>query len=871
VPDALALDFSPLFAPPGRPGGGNPGPGEWDWLVNKLVGPVRERIWQSVVDFVSHELDILITPLREIRDRLAWLLAAMQALPVTIRDDLRSLRDGMINTVAFWLATLRAAADSLRDRVTGEIAALRDRLLATLAAWLAAIRAALDAVRDRVAGELAAARTVVQGTLVFWLSHLSGVLDAVRDRVAGELAAARALVQGVLVAWFARIEAAIASIPDRLQELWRSLLLMALQYLQRQWSDLVAGANAVAVGVLNLGGQVLVGAAGVLAKGPPPELQAVITRLTATLQTGLAAIEDQVLGEGHIKPEMAHEVASRAFLTASVTGFSAHLLSTAIELAHPLRYVGLHYLSGFLAEMGAFSGIANAIHGTLAREAIGYPMAYAIRARTRPTIPTAGDLQAMRRKHNLWASEFAEYMAYQGYSQFWIDRFEEYLPADPRLLELSRIFESSVPTGAPDAAACAYLERLGIETRAAPDWWIEMKLALAGYNWIDIPQLKQALMHKVSNTARLRLDAAASVLFRQGYMEEAAYRATLDRSEATPDRLEMKVRAEKLSALADDIGDLVALYTDQFKKDVITEPELLLALVNCGVTQHKAQILTARAVVAKMPKPAAPSRKEEEAELKKLQTSYSELYRRQYAADLITADGYYSSLLAVGVSAALARVTVELERTKRGITERDVAVRAEATAAAATRATYEKLYQERYRAGELDADGYYKRLVDIGLTPDQANGQVALERVRAAQLVARAALKAGEKEALAEQRASAELYLRRYRDGTIDRQGLLDRLLAIGIAPILAETTVALEEQQRQAQAVTVLAQVIVPALRVPFDLAVARLKAQLAAGEITDEDFIRELVGSGVAEETAALILQVLRPSPAAAPKTRR
>lgn len=837
-------------------------PGEWDWLVAKLVGPVRDQIWGSLVAFVQHELDILIAPLREIRDRLYWLLAAMQAAPSIINNAVNSLRDHVVGQIAYWLAAIRAGADAIRDRIGAELAAARVAVQATLAGWLGAIRAALDGLRERIASELTSARVLLATTLAGWLNNLRAGVEALRERIASEMAAARALISGTLAAWLGQAVAILNSIPERLAAAWRGLLLMAIEWLQARFADWTRASQNALFGLLNIGSQVVLGMGEQLAKGPPPQLNAILGRMTASLEAGLAGIQGIVLGQGQITPELAPAVAVRAFGAASGLGFSAHLLSTAIELVHPLRYVGLHFLSGFLADMGSFSSVSNAIMGVMCREAIGYPMAYNIRARTRPTIPTTGDLQAMRRKHNLWASEFAQGMAYQGYSDFWIQRFEEYLPADPRLLELARIFESSAPSGAPGADAIAYLERLGITTRAIPDWWIEMKLALAGYNWIDIPQLKGALMHKVSNSSRLRLDAAASVLFRNGYMEEATFRATIARSEATPDALEMKVRAEKLAALGDDIQDLVALYTDQFLKDVLTEAELLLALVNCGVTRHKAEILTARAAIRKMPKPAAPSRAAEEAELKKLQTSYSELYRRQYAADLITADAYYNDLVAVGIAPRLAAVAVEIELTKRVASERTVALRDQAKAAAQTRAVYEKLYQAQYRAGALDADAYADRLLALGLPEDQARGQVALEEVRAYALVQRAEATEAEKEAAAEQKAAAELVVRRYRDGTVDAAGLLDRLVALGIPQVLAATTVSLERQKRGEDAARVLGQVIIPALKVPFELAVERLEAQLAAGEIDGAGFLAGLAATGLAEDTAALILEVLRPA---------
>jgi len=135
---------------------------------------------------------------------------------------------------------------------------------------------------------------------------------------------------------------------------------------------------------------------------------------------------------------------------------------------------------------------------------------------------------------------------------------------------------------------------------------------------------------------------------------------------------------------------------------------------------------------------------------------------------------------------------------------------------------------------------------------------VALEILKLYKLQERAELKAEEKLALQEQRQKAKLYVRRYRAGDIDAATLLDRLIGLEIPRVLAETTVTLEELRLQEEAEKVLAQVIVPALRIPFDLAVARLKELLAAGEISLEEYLHELLESGLAEETVRLIAQV-------------
>jgi len=879
MPDTLVLALPTGYRPgqdiihPDDP------PGEWDWLVALLTEPIRISIWDSLIAFVSGELDILLSPLYEIRDRIYWAVEAISALPgrinaavYSLRDDARnalyavrdqvrdalaSVRDVINNSLTYWLNQLMWAAYAVRDQVRDTLYSLRDVINNSLTYWLGQLMWAAYAVRDQVRDTLANLRDVINNTLVYWLSQLMVAAYAVRDQVRDTLANLRDVINNTLVYWINQVVVALTSLPGRIEELYHASEVWWDAQVAKMWNDLVAQTGLGWGTLLDIGTSILTEVSRVLAAGPPPELQAAADRFTASLEAGLSAIQDVMLGQGQVTPELAPELAVRAFLTASSIGFGAHILATAIELAHPLRYIGLHYLSGFLGQMGSFNTVAYAAMGVMVREAVANPMAYNIRSRTRPTIPTAGDLQAMRRKHNLTAAEFGANMAYQGYTDFWIQRMEEYLPADPRLMEIVRIADTCLPSGSPPADALPLLERLGITTREAPDWWLEMKLALAGYNWIDIPQLKEVIKKRLVQSEYNRLIATSSVAFRRGYMGRTQYEAELAAANQIPDMIAIRVHAEEISALVDDIADLEAMYIDSFKKDMITQDECLVALVNCGITRRKAEVLVNRAAVAKVPKPTRPAATEEEKALKELQTKYSELYRRQYEGDLITDGQYYDSLVAIGLEPRLATVTVQIAVTKKATSTKRVEIKAEEQAVATQRKVYEKLYKEQFQAGLLDADGYYELLVALGMSRQEAQGTVALELVKQYQLTRRAELKAGEKEALAVQKASAELYVRRYRAGDIDAAALLDRLLHLGLSPLLAEITVALEGQKRQDDAAKILAQVIVPALRVPFDLATTQLATELDAGEITRAEYYEQLLATGLAEEVAALILE--------------
>ena len=964
--------------------------GEWDWLVGRLLNPLRGLLWQDIVPAVAGPVNSLLQPVWAVRDAGLEIRTKLANIPGlitgTLVHPLFGLRDKLANAPGLITGALVHPLFGLRDKlanVPGLITSalvhplfgLRDKVANVPGLITGALVHPLFGLRDKLAN--------IPGLITGALIHpLFGLRDAINEKIEGAKLALRQIALDV--------SHGIINIVGGIQRLKDELILgVSLAIL-----DVISASQKTQADLLDsvrlLGTDFLAQAGPAVARGVPAVLSAVTDRMTTLLESGLSSVQNLVLGEGHVTPERASEVGVRAFMVASALGATSHALATAIELFHPLRYVGLHYLSGFVAEMGGFSSISSALMGTMARVAIGFPMTYYIQARTRPVLPTAGDLQAMVRKHNISPSEFGEGMGYHGYSQFWIDRYLEYLPADPRLFEILRLAETGIPDTDPPADAIPLLQRIGIRYAGNRDWWLQMKMALAGYNWIDIPKLVQTIRYRMTNTERTRLIATASVNFRNGYMPESDFRTELAAAGKAPEQIEWKVRAERLSALKDDINDLVKLYTDQYLKDILTEGDLRVALVNVGVTPRKADILAARAAIRKMPRPTDPTRAEEEKALRAFQTKSSQLYKEQYRANLITAEEYRQALRAIGIRDNVAWVTVEIEATKKVAQTRKVAIKeseqatvrvqrarerlyreqfrggliesalyyqrlveagtlpaearatvdlevtkrhlelrelreAEMTAEALrTRSAYERLARARYRTGQIDAaayrevleaigisreetraivglevttrlaeleeaatreaeqtaraarklretlvreffrsgkigeDQYLAELLEEGIEPALARATVDLERWKLYDLARRAELKAEEKEALQLQRQQADLLIRRYRAGDIDARTLLDNLVAIGIPELLATATVELEIHERREDANRVLSQLIVPAIKAPWQIYVKELKSSLEAGDITTDEYVDELIGSGIAEYVARLILEV-------------
>ncbi len=767
--------------------------GTWGWLVDLLLDPLRGKLLDDIRRYLVDPITDLLHPLRQIRDRITsalwplWTIGGI--ISDMISDAANKIRWGLIVSIsgAIWsipgaISTARAYIQSLPHVI---VSGLRGPLWGAIGYIAALPQSLLSGLLGPLWGAVGYIAAIPQSLLSGMLTPLWNLSGGIRELATAGIGTLTRPLWDLL----AMINAGIFTIQS-LPQLFVTSLSGLLAEVRTWWEQLVADAWAsltdwAASVVDHLESDVY----------PDLERRAMGLRdqLLAGLESGMNTIQSMVLGQGTITPEMAPQIGGRAFFTAVGLGVSAHFLSSLVEFWHPTHMVGLHYLSGFLAQMGSYAPIANAIMGTTIQVGVATPMRYYLNARTRVSIPTPGDLQGMHRKHTLSPAQFGKNMAYWGYSEEWIKDYIEYLPADPRLFDILRMAEAGFPVTAPPAAAIPTLEKMGIRAGGNPDWWLQMKFALAGYNWIDIPMLVDTVHRRETNSERNRLVTTASVNFRNGYMGEAQFRQELADAGKTTAQVDWKVRAERLSALRDDILDLEKLFVDRYLKDLITYDDLIVAFVNIGIIPHKADILANRARIRKTPKPTDDVAKRAEKATREMQVAFSRMYKEQCRNDLITYDQYYSSLRAIRISEAVAWATVELERARRVGQSDRVAIKAEAQAATRTQAARQRLFRERFRAGVIDAGFYYDALINAGVVQAEARAIVDLEVVRIQSHAATIAT-AEATAALVKTRAAYQrLYQTQFRAGLITTADYYDDLIVLGIAADLARATVDAE------------------------------------------------------------------------------
>lgn len=348
--------------------------------------------------------------------------------------------------------------------------------------------------------------------------------------------------------------------------------------------------------------------------------------------------------EGHspIKPEDAWTIASNLYTFALKSGVAAHATALGAEMVHPVKHVGLGSIPAMIGEFAGFSRVSSASLGVLMSRVLAQAMTYNVQYKYRPLQPDPFLLQIMAVKPDITNEQFRRGMAYQGYSEEWIDAIQTTMYHEPRYFELKMMSEDE----------------------AATDEWLRLKSRRAGFTEEDTDVMVRSYVKQAARTQRQDFYKNTFYMYKEGYVTREKFEQMLDELELRPEAKTFGARSAELAYLIDYIKDMISYYVDSFLKDVIDDDELLVSLVSLGLVPERAWLLTARTKLRKMPRPRYPVATAAKKVTTKVQTKYIQLYREQFRKGLIDRDRYLESLLSVGLTADLAEVSVQLEEAK---------------------------------------------------------------------------------------------------------------------------------------------------------------------------------------------------------------
>lgn len=344
-----------------------------------------------------------------------------------------------------------------------------------------------------------------------------------------------------------------------------------------------------------------------------------------------------------VTPERSAGIAMGMFGSAVGFGTLAHSMALAVEAVPNLKYLGVHYMSAFVARMGSFGTISSATMGVIAALAIREPFSYYMKSILRPTQPREMDLQIMAVKPDITPETFRQGMKYQGYSDFWIDAFERTMYHEPSYFEMSMLGEDEVATTE----------------------WLFTKARRSGYTEVDARVFVSSMIKKVTRDQRKEYYKQAFNAFKEGYISPDQFKEHLDHLDVRPEAKDLAVRAANMAYQTDLIKELITTYRRSFYDDLITEGECRASLSALGLAAERVDAIMELEWVRKEPKILRAERKEIETEWRKVQSEYSKVYVESFRRGLITEAQLVSYLIAIGIIERAARATARYEAIKK--------------------------------------------------------------------------------------------------------------------------------------------------------------------------------------------------------------
>lgn len=421
-----------------------------------------------------------------------------------------------------------------------------------------------------------------------------------------------------------------------------------------------------------------------------------------------------------IEPEDAPAIALGAFGMASGFGFLSHMMGSAAELVHPLKTVGVHYMSAFVAQMASFSTIAAASMGVFVAAAIRQPFQYYVQNRFRPILPDANMLNFMRAKREVTLEEYRRYMGYHGYNNNMINALDRFLWNDPRLFEVVRISEVTSPPKVAPQSALDWLARGGIIPDKPENWWYYMKFGKAGYDDVDLPILSDAAVYSIRRREQTLFLMQVRRLYREFLLEDKEVMEQLAAAGLREDVSDWRLRAMKLERHNVEMKAIRNVYIAQYRADVIDESDLGLFLTGLGYTEERVELWIAREELRKTGKAAAAVSAGEKRELRAIQAAKLRLYRQQFKERLISPDKYTTWLLALGLSPALVTVTVQLDKERYFDRPDQVAMELSEGIRTDMDKYLRDTYLQQFRRGQIDQPALVSNLVQVGTDPELA-------------------------------------------------------------------------------------------------------------------------------------------------------
>ena len=324
----------------------------------------------------------------------------------------------------------------------------------------------------------------------------------------------------------------------------------------------------------------LLGSGAILTAAATGKLEVIVDKFVSP---AIASVFDHFEKMGPVAPMSGAGMSESVGKLATFTIAGLAGMTLAGEMLSPLKHIGLGHISAVIYDLINYKTLTAAFMGVLAFVYIKTPLTYYYNRAARPNLPDERGLGAMLEDRAITPAVYRDNMAWQGYTDAWIEKIEDtlYRPMTP------------------------YMLRSLAEAGLLDDDLLEHALNHAGYDDISKVAIKKMMNTLSAGSLTAVSSGTAMSRYQEGFDDESSLRKNLSVLGVADAMLDRYVFAAQLKYLYDYQTDLKTFYIDEYHRRVIEEPELRSDLAATGFSPERLDLVVQQQKIKRLAAAAA--------------------------------------------------------------------------------------------------------------------------------------------------------------------------------------------------------------------------------------------------------------------------
>ena len=293
------------------------------------------------------------------------------------------------------------------------------------------------------------------------------------------------------------------------------------------------------------------------------------------------AIEGAFAGFSPITSDDAPKILERLLQASITTGAGLAAMTIGGELLHPLKTIGMGNVAAIIGDVINYRAISAVWLNEILDAGLARPLRMYFNAMHRTTLPVVGELAEMVARDKLPPDTFRQAMRLRGYPEEWIERLYGAAYTPERYFVLTRFAQSGVYD---EKMFRRMLQNSGYTPETISDFLgLLRSLATEDLKGTAGPNLQRAYREGYLSREKLATQLAA-----MGWGQEFITRFLIDAD---------------LNRQLDMSADLVAVWREQYQKDLIDHDTFRNNILSLGLDPERSLAIVSLEMVKKAPTP----------------------------------------------------------------------------------------------------------------------------------------------------------------------------------------------------------------------------------------------------------------------------